>query len=87
MDDTYLGLTDRRLIAIDRQKRQPGEKRGWRERLNLHRRDTSKGKHTVIFEGPREGLVLSVRLAVFYLARLNVQARDGRSFSVGLNSH
>ena len=86
VDDTVIGLTDRRLIAIDRQKRAPGEKRGWRERLNLRPRDKPKGTHALIFEAPREGLSLSVRLAVFYLARFKVQAADGRVFSIGLNS-
>jgi hypothetical protein len=84
-DDTFVGLTDRRLIAIERRKRPPGQKRGWRERLNLRRQDASKGKHAVIFEASRDELALSVRLAVFYLARLNVRAGDGRRFSVGLN--
>jgi hypothetical protein len=85
-DDTCVGLTNRRLIAIDRQKRPPGRERGWLERLHLRRRDTSKGKHTLIFETPREGLFLSVRLAVFYLARMNIRTEDGHTFSVGLNS-
>lgn len=85
-DDTFVGLTDRRLIVIDRQKRPPGEKRAWLERLNLRRRDTSKGTHAIVFEAPRDGLSLSVRLAVFYLARLNIQTADGRTFSIGLNS-
>lgn len=86
MDDTLVGLTNQRLIAIDRQRRAPGEKRGWRERLNLRRLDTSRGKHSIVFEAPREGLDCSVRLAIFYLARLNVQTADGRRFSIGLNS-
>ena len=86
VDDTFVGLTDRRLIAIEHQKRAPGEKRSWRERLNLRRLNSSKGKHAVVFEAPREGLTLSVRLAVFYLARFNVQTPDGRRFSIGLNS-
>jgi hypothetical protein len=84
-DDTLVGLTDRRLIAIERRKRPPGQKRGWRERLNLRRQDASRGKHALIFEASRDELTLSVRLAVFYLARLNVRAGDGRRFSVGLN--
>jgi hypothetical protein len=86
VDDTFVGLTDRRLIAIERQKRAPGEERSWRERFNLRRLDSSKGKHALLFEAPREGLTLSVRLAVFYLARFNVKTPDGRRFSIGLNS-
>lgn len=86
VDDTLVGLTDRRLIAIDRQKRPPGQKRSWRERMNLRRLNSSKGKHSVVFETPCEGLSSSVRLAIFYLARLNVRAADGRTFSIGLNS-
>jgi hypothetical protein len=86
VDDTFIGLTDRRLIAIERQKRPVGVKRSWRERLNLRRFDSSKGKHAVVFEAPCEGLNLSVRLAVFYLARFSVQTPDGRGLSVGLNS-
>ncbi len=86
VDDTLIGLTDRRLIAIDRQKRPPGQKRGWRERMNLRRVNSDKGRHSVVFETPREGLRSSVRLAIFYLARLNVRAADGRTFSIGLNS-
>jgi hypothetical protein len=85
-DDTLVGLTERRLIALDRQKRPPGEKRGWRERLKLRRLDATRGRHAMAFEAPREGLVCSVRLAVFYLARLEVRAADGRRFSIGLNS-
>jgi hypothetical protein len=85
-DDTFVGVTDRRLIAIDRQRRPPGQKRRWLERLNLRRTDTAKGKHAVIFEAPRDGLSLSVRLAVFYLARLNVKSTNGQTFSIGLNS-
>jgi hypothetical protein len=85
-DDTFLGLTDQRLIAIDRYRRPAGEKRGWRERLNLRRVNVSRGKHAVLFEAPREGLACSARLAVFYLARLDLQAADGRKFSIGLNS-
>lgn len=86
VDDTVVGLTDRRLIAIDRHRRPAGQKSGWREWLNLRRRNGSQGKHAVIFETPHDGLVLSVRLAVFYLARLNAQGADGRKFSIGLNS-
>jgi hypothetical protein len=86
VDDTFVGVTDQRLIAIDRQKRPPGETRGWLERLNLRRRDASEGKHAVIFEASRAGLSLSVRIAVFHLARLNAEATDGRTFSIGLNS-
>ena len=86
VDDTFVGLTDQRLIAIERQRRPPGVKRSWRERLNLRRFDLSKGKHAVVFEASCEGLNLSVRLAVFYLARFSVQTPDGRRFSVGLNS-
>jgi hypothetical protein len=86
VDDTFVGLTNRRLIVIDRYRRPLGEKRGWRERLNLRRRNGSQGKHAVIFEAPYDGLLLSVRLAIFYLARLNVQGADGRAFSIGLNS-
>jgi hypothetical protein len=86
VDDTFVGLTDRRLIAIDRQKRPPGQKRSWRERLNLRRLNGTKGKHAVIFEASQEGVILSVRLAVFYLARLKVEAPDGRTLSIGLNS-
>jgi hypothetical protein len=85
MDDTFVGLTDRRLIAIDRAKRPVGTGRGWLERLNLRRRDESKGKHTVVFEAASDGLLFSVRLAVFYLARLNIQTADARAFSIGLN--
>ena len=85
-DDTLVGLTDQRLIAIDRRKRSPGQRRGWRERLNLRRVSTAKGRHAVVFDAPVDGLWLSVRLAVFYLARLNVQGADGRAFSIGLNS-
>jgi hypothetical protein len=86
IDDTFIGLTDRRLIAIDHQKRPPGERRNVLERLNLRKRDTSKGRHRIVFEAPHQGLSLSVRLAVFYLARLNIHAADGQTFSVGLNS-
>lgn len=86
VDDTFVGLTDRRLIAIDRRKRPSGEKRGWPERLNLRQRDAPKGKHAIVFETSSEGLSLSVRLAVFYLARLNARAVDGRTFNIGLNS-
>jgi len=86
VDDTFIGLTDRRLIAIERQKRPAGVKRSWRERLNLRRFDSSRGKHAVVFEAPCEDLNLSVRLAVFYLAHFSVRAPDGRGFSVGLNS-
>jgi hypothetical protein len=86
VDDTFVGLTNRRLIAIDRYRRPLGEKRGWRERLNLRRQNKSQGKHAVIFEAPNDELRLSVRLAIFYLARLNVQGADGRAFSIGLNS-
>jgi len=86
VDDTVVGLTDRRLIAIDRHRRPVGQKRGWREWLNLRRRNGSQGKHAIIFEAPHDGLVLSVRLAIFYLARLNAQGADGREFSIGLNS-
>jgi hypothetical protein len=86
VDDTIVGLTNRRLIAIDRHKRPPGAKQGWLERLNLRRFNTSKGAHAILFEAPSEELTLSVRLAVFYLARLNVQAADGRTISIGLNS-
>jgi hypothetical protein len=86
VDDTFVGLTNRRLIAIDRKKSLPGEKRGWRERLNLQRHDGSKGRHAMVFEAPRDRLDLSVRLGVFYLARLNVRAADSRSISIGLNS-
>lgn len=85
-DDTLVGLTDRRLVAIDRRKRPPGQKQGWRERFNLSRLDTATGRHAVIFEAPREGVELSVRLAVFYLARLTVRTPGGQRFSVGLNS-
>lgn len=84
-DDTLVALTDRRVIAIDRQRRPPGQRRGWREWLNL-RRQTARGRHVVIFEAPRNDLTLSVRLAVFYLARLEVRAFDGRRFTLGLNS-
>lgn len=84
-DDTFVGLTDRRLIAIDRQRRLPGEKRNWRERLNLRRLDSSKGRYAVVFETPRDELALTMRLAFFYLAQLNVRAGDGRRFSIGLN--
>jgi len=86
VDDTFVGLTNRRLIVIDRYRRPLGEKRGWRERLNLRRRNGSQGKHAVIFEAPFDGLLMSVRLAIFYLARLNVRGADGRAFSIGLNS-
>jgi hypothetical protein len=86
VDDTFIGLTDQRLFAIERQKRPLGVKRSWRERLNLRRFDSSKGKHAVVFEAPCEGLNLSVRLAVFYLARFSVQIPDRQGFSVGLNS-
>jgi hypothetical protein len=86
VDDTFIGLTDQRLFAVERQKRPPGVKRSWRERLNLRRFDSSKGKHAVVFEAPCEGLNLSVRLAVFYLARFSVQIPDRQGFSVGLNS-
>jgi len=85
-DDTLVGLTDKRLIAIDRRKRPPGQRRGWRERFNLSRLDTATGRHAVIFEAPREGLAVSVRLAVFYLARLAVRTPGGQRLSVGLNS-
>ena len=85
-DDTFVGLTDRRVIALDRQKRPPDQQRGWRERLNLSRVNTARGKHAVVFEMPCKGVELSVRLAVFYLALLSVRASDGRRFSVGLNS-
>jgi hypothetical protein len=86
IDDTFVGLTDRRLIAIDHQKRPPGERRDLIERLNLRKRDTSKGRHGIVFETPRKGVSLSVRLAVFYLARMNIQGADGQTFSIGLNS-
>lgn len=86
VDDTFVGLTNRRLIAIDRTKRPTGKDRGWLERLNLQRRDESKGKHAVVFEATSDGSLFSVRLAVFYLARLNVQTADERTFSIGLNS-
>jgi hypothetical protein len=86
LDDTLVGLTDQRLIAIDRYRRPPGQQRGWRERLKLRRRDESKGRHALIFEAPRVDLSLSVRPAVFYLACLKVLAADGRSLSIGLNS-
>lgn len=85
-DDTLIGLTNRRFIAIDRQKRPSGQGRTWRERLNLRREDRSKGQHTMIFESPREGLSLSVQLAVFYLARMTVRRSGGQPFSVGINS-
>jgi ABC-type multidrug transport system fused ATPase/permease subunit len=85
-DDTLIGLTDRRLIAIERQKRPPGQKTDWRDRLKLRRVNRSKGKHAIIFEAPRAGLDLSVRLAVFYLARLTIQGEADREFSIGLNS-
>lgn len=86
IDDTFIGLTDRRLIAIDCQKRPPGEKRGLLERLNLRKLDASKGRHNIVFETPREGMMLSVRLAVFHLARMTVRGADGQTFSIGLNS-
>ena len=85
-DDTFVGITDRRLVAIDRQRRPSGQKRNWLERLNLRRADTAKGRHAIIFEAPRDGLSLTVRLAVFYLARLNVKSTNGQTFSIGLNS-
>lgn len=85
LDDTFVGLTDRRLIAIDRAKRPAGTGQSWLERLNLQRRDESKGKHAVVFEAASDGLLFSVRLAVFYLARLNIQTADERAFSIGLN--
>jgi hypothetical protein len=86
VDDTFVGLTDRRVIVIDRVKRAAGENRTWLERLNLQRRDESKGKHAVVFEAASDGLIFSVRLAVFYLARLNIRTADERVFSIGLNS-
>jgi hypothetical protein len=52
-DDTLIGLTDRRLIAIEREKRPPGQKKDWRERLKLRRVNHSKGKHAILFEAPR----------------------------------
>ncbi len=85
-DDTFVGLTNRRLIAITRQRRSPGQRRDWRERLYLRRRDTSRGKHHLLFEAPRHELTASVRLAVLYLARLRLQAADGQCLSIGLNS-
>ena len=86
MDDTFVALTERRLIAIDRRKRPPGKRPSWRTRLNLERLDGSKGKHAVVFEATREGLLLSVQLGIFYLARLKARTIDGRTFSIGLNS-
>jgi hypothetical protein len=85
-DDTFIGLTDRRLLAITRQKLAPGERRGWLERLNLRRQDESRGRHAIVFEVPREGLVLAMRLAVFHMARLEMRASNGKKYSSGLNS-
>jgi hypothetical protein len=86
VDDTFVGLTDRRVIAIDRRKRHSGAKRSWRDRLNLTRMDESRGRHEIVFETSRHGLVCSVNLAVFCLARLTVRTDAGQAISVGLNS-
>ena len=71
---------------MDHQERPRGERRDLIERLDLRKRDTSKGRHGIVFETPRKGVSLSVRLAVFYLARMNIQGVDGQTFSIGLNS-
>lgn len=86
VDDTLVGLTDRRLIVLDRQKRLPGQKRDWRDRLHLRRPERKRGKHTILFDTSLEGVTASVRLAVFYLARFSLHTDTGESFSIGLNS-
>jgi hypothetical protein len=85
-DDTYLALTNRRLIAIDRWKRPTGRQRGWLERLNLRRSSLGQGRHAMLFEAPREAVSVSVRLAAFHLARLVVRGPDGKKLSLGINS-
>jgi hypothetical protein len=86
VDDTLVGLTDHRLIALDRQKRLPGQKRDWLDRFHLRRLENNQGKHAILFDTPMDGATASVRLAVFYLARLRVQTATGETFSIGLNS-
>jgi hypothetical protein len=85
-DDTLVGLTDQRLIAIERSKHLPGKRVDWRERLNLRRRDRPGGVHALLFEAPREGTCLWMRLAVFYLARISIETRDKERFGIGVNS-
>jgi hypothetical protein len=86
VDDTCVGLTDQRLIVIDREKRPAGQGKSWRDWLNLRRLEADVGSHAVLFESRRHNTCCQLRLAVFYLARLSLRTQQGERFSIGINS-